>query len=177
MSPAEREAGASSNSEIAPIEKGWSALAALVDSLGPGGLELRGQGRWAVKDHLAHVAAWELSLLALLDGEDRLTAMGAAGAADDTDAINEAIWLAHRDDSPEHALGAGRRAHEALMHRLGAMSDADLRRSYNHYQPNDPRDPGDDRPVLEWVAGNTYEHYAEHAGDIAQIVRESSASR
>jgi len=56
------------------------------------------------------------------------------------------------------------------------MSDADLRRSYNHYQPNDPRDPGDDRPVADWVAGNTYEHYAEHIRYIQEI-RDSSASR
>src|SRR5207249_3693099 len=61
--------------------------------------------------------------------------------------------------------------------RLGEMSDADLRRSYNHYQPNDPRDPNDDRPVVEWVGGNTYEHYAEHIGWIDQLVRESRAER
>jgi hypothetical protein len=63
------------------------------------------------------------------------------------------------------------------MRRLDAMTDADLRRSYNHYQPDDPRDPGDDRPVVEWVAGNTYEHYAEHVGYIKEIVSDSSAAR
>ena len=52
------------NQEIEPIEKGWSALTALVDSLGPGDLELKGDGQWAVKDHLAHIAAWEQSLIA-----------------------------------------------------------------------------------------------------------------
>lgn len=165
------------NKEIEPIEKAWKELAALVDRLGAEKLELTGNGRWAVKDHLAHIAAWELSLLGLLDGEDRLTAMGVPGAGDDTDAVNEAIWLAHRHDSAEQALAFSRDTHAALMHRLGAMSDADLRRSYNHYQPNDPRDPGDDRPVVEWVAGNTYEHYAEHAGWIDQIIKESSAAR
>ena len=165
------------NQEIEPIEKAWNELAALVDTLGTEKLELTGSGRWAVKDHLAHIAAWELSLIGLLNGEDRLTAMGVPGAGEDTDAINEAIWLAHRHDSAEQALALSRGTHAALMERLGATSDADLRRSYNHYQPNDPRDPGDDRPVVEWVAGNTYEHYAEHAGWIDQIIKESSAAR
>jgi hypothetical protein len=167
----------SSNAEIEPIEKGWRELTALVDSLGPSGLELKGNGRWAVKDHLAHIAAWELSLLGLIDGDDRLTAMGVPGASEETDAINEAIWLKHRHQTAAEALEFSQKSHEALMARLGKMSDADLRRSYNHYQPNDPRDPNDDRAVVEWVAGNTYEHYAEHIGWINQLVKEASASR
>jgi Protein of unknown function (DUF1706) len=164
------------NAEIAPMEKGWSELTALVDSLGPSGLELKGSGQWAVKDHLVHIAAWELSLLGLLDGEDRRTAMGVPGVAEDTDSLNEAIWLAHRDMMGDEARAFSSDAHERLRARLSAMSDADLRRSYNHYQPNDPRDPGDDRPVVDWVAGNTYEHYAEHRAYIDQIVKESSAA-
>jgi hypothetical protein len=157
------------NREVEPIKKGWSELTALVDSLGPAGLEKTGGGRWAVKDHLVHIAAWELSLLALLDGHDRKKAMGVPNASDETDDINEAVWLLHRHQTPEQVLAFFRGTHAALLKRLREMSDADLRRSYNHYQPNDPRDPGDDRPVVEWVAGNTYDHYAEHAGYIRAI--------
>jgi Protein of unknown function (DUF1706) len=165
------------NAEIEPIERSWGELTALIDRLGPTALELKGGGRWAVKDHLVHIAAWELSLLGLLDGEDRRTAMGVPGAAEDTDSLNEAIWLAHRNDTPDQALAMSRESHARLMRRLGTTTDSDLRHSYNHYQPNDPRDPGDDRPVIEWVAGNTYEHYAEHIAYIDQIVRDSSAAR
>lgn len=165
------------NREIEPVENGWRELRTLVDSLGREGLEMKGSGRWAVKDHLVHIAAWELSLLGLLDGEDRRTAMGVPDAPEDTDAINEAVWLEHRHGSADEALTFSLGAHERLMGRLSQFTDADLRRSYNHYQPNDPRDPGDDRPVVEWVAGNTYEHYAEHGGYIDQIVKESSAAR
>jgi hypothetical protein len=164
------------NREVEPIEKAWNELNALVQSLNAGDLEITGSGIWAVKDHLVHIGAWERSLLALLDGEDRKAAMGASEASDETDSINEAVWLSHRAESPEQALAYARESHAALMKRLGGMSDADLRRSYNHYQPNDPRDPGDDRPVVDWVAGNTYEHYAEHLVWINQII-ESSAAR
>jgi Protein of unknown function (DUF1706) len=157
------------NQEIEPIERGWSELSALVDSLGPDGLEKKGDGEWAVKDHLVHIAAWELSLLALLDGHDRKKAMGVPNAMDETDDINEAVWLLHRNETRQQVLAFSRDAHAALMRRLRGMTDADLRRSYNHYQPNDPRDPGDDRPVIGWVGGNTYEHYAEHIGWIKAI--------
>ena len=156
------------NREIEPIEKGWNELTALVDSLGPDGLTQTGEGRWAVKDHLVHIAVWERSLQALLEGSDRRAAMGVN--VDDTDGINEAVWLAHRDDTPEQATAYWLESHSALMARLRGLSDADLRRSYNHYQPNDPRDPGDDRPVVDWVAGNTYEHYAEHATWIKELL-------
>jgi len=157
------------NQEVEPIEKGWSELTALVESLGPAGLEKTGGGQWAVKDHLVHIAAWELSLLALLEGHDRKKAMGVPNASDETDDINEAVWLLHRHQTPEQVLAFSRDSHAAMLKRLREMSDADLRRSYNHYQPNDPRDPGDDRPVVEWVAGNTYDHYAEHIGYIKAI--------
>lgn len=56
------------------------------------------------------------------------------------------------------------------------MSDDDLRLPYNHYQPNEPRDANDNRPALDWVAGNTYDHYAEHIDWINQLM-DSSASR
>ena len=42
---------------------------------------------------------------------------------------------------------------------LGGLSDDDLQKPYSHYQPTDPDER---RPVVGWVAGNTYEHYAEH---------------
>ena len=165
------------NAEIEPIEKGWDELTALVESLGSEELELKGDGQWAVKDHLVHIAAWELSLVGLLDGEDQQAAMGVAGVSGGMDAINEAVWLAHRHETAEQALAFLRASHARLMQRLSGMTDADLRRSYNHYQPNDPRDPGDDRPVIQWVAADTYEHYAEHVGYIKDIVKDTSASR
>jgi hypothetical protein len=164
------------NAEVDKIDRGWNELMALIDSLGPQGLSAGVPGGWSVKDHIAHVAGWELSLLALLNGEDRKRAMGVPEAADDTDALNEAMWLLHRDETAEQVLKFSTDTHDTLMARIREMSDADLRRTYNHYQPNDPRDPGDDRPVVDWIGGNTYGHYAEHIDWINQVM-ESSAAR
>jgi len=165
------------NSVMAPIETGWDELNALIDSLGPQGLTLTGSDGWAVKDHLVHIAAWELSLLGLLEGADRRSAMGVPDADEETDAINAAVWALHRGKTPEEARAYSRDTHAALMALLGRLSEADLERPYNHFQPNDPRDPSDNRPAVDWVAGNTWEHYAEHIGWINQLSRDSSASR
>lgn len=163
------------NSVIAPVEAEWRALNETVDSLGPGGLTISGADGWAVKDHLIHIAAWEISLIALLEGEDRAAAMGVPGLME-TDAINAAIWSAHKDDTPEEVRAYSHKTHARLLSVLGKLSDADLQLSYNHYQPNDAKElPAGERPVVDWVAGNTYDHYAEHIGWINQLTAKSAA--
>lgn len=164
------------NSVVEPINKGWDELNTLVDSLGPNGLAQAGPDGWAVKDHLVHIAAWEHSLLALLDGRNRLAAMGVPGVEGDTDAINAAVWSLHRHKTPQQALDYFRETHALLMKLLARMSDAQLKLPYNHYQPNEPRDTDDNRPVVDWVAGNTYDHYAEHIAWINQLI-DSRAAR
>ncbi len=165
------------NGVTEPIEESWKQLTALVESLGPDDLTLKGPDGWAVKDHLAHIAAWEASLIGLLEGADRATAMGlAANGDEETDQLNDEIWHLHRDKSPEEALTYFRDTHVALMRVLGKLSDDDLQRPYNDYQPNDPRDPDDNRPALDWVAGNTWEHYDEHREWVVQLIKDSRAA-
>lgn len=175
-----------SNSVLEKIEEEWGRLNELVDSLGPQGLMLSGEDGWAVKDHLIHVAAWEISLIALLQGADRARAMGAPDhlriysgdplEEDQTDAINASIWSAHHDKSPEEALEFFRQTHARLTALLGKLSDEDMERAYNHYQPRNPKpSPGGDRPVIDWVSGNTYDHYAEHIGWIRHLIEARSA--
>jgi hypothetical protein len=52
-----------------------------------------------VKDHLAHLAAWNLSLVALLEGRDREAALGVGGVSSET-AANEV-----RPDGAQPVLG------------------------------------------------------------------------
>lgn len=174
------------NSVVDHVETEWKKLDALVDSLGPQGLTMRGEDEWAIKDHLIHVAAWEISLIALLQGADRVHAMGAPQhriysgddphEVDETDALNAAIWSAHKDNSPEEALQFFRDTHSKLIAALNQLSDDDLERAYNHYQPTYPKpSPTGDRPVIDWVSGNTYDHYAEHIGWINHLIESKSA--
>lgn len=163
------------NNVLIRIEPEWEKLNALIDSLGPQGLAQAGDDGWAVKDHLIHIAAWEISLIALLQGADRASAMGAPGLSE-TDAINAAVWSAHKDKSPEEALAYFRETHAKLITVLSRLSDDDLERAYNHYQPNDPKpSPSGEQPVIDWVAGNTYDHYAEHIGWIDHLIEARAA--
>jgi hypothetical protein len=165
------------NSVVETIERSWEELNTLVESLGPDALTVTGPDGWALKDHLIHIAAWEQSLLALLEGGDRHQAMGVGRDVDETDAINAAVWAMHRNKTPQQALDYFHKTHALLLKQLCTMSDDDLRLPYNHYQPNEPRDANDNRPALDWVAGNTYDHYAEHIDWINQLVKNSSVAR
>jgi DinB superfamily len=100
--------------------------------------------------------------------------MGLSGAVEGIDNVNEALRKLHETDSADDALGYFRDSHARLLAALGKLSDADLQKPYSHFQP---ADPDEKRPVVGWVAGDTYEHYAEHIDWINQLLSESSAKR
>src|SRR5262249_49514849 len=58
------------------IEEGWAELDRLQAGLDAEAVGTPSGGEWRLKDHLAHIAAWELSLIALLTGGDRSAAVG-----------------------------------------------------------------------------------------------------
>lgn len=145
------------------IQRGWRELDALVAVLDAQALEAPVADGWTVKDHLAHLAAWEESLVALLEGRDRAAAVGVSGVGEgDVDRVNAAIWARHRDESPEQAVSSLRDTHRRLLARLDQLGEDDLSLPYSHYQQGSSSDPDHERPVSEWVGVNTFEHYAEH---------------
>ena len=125
---------------------------------------------WSVKDHLAHLAVWEVSLAALLRHEPRHAAM----KVDETsylrgaDAINEIVYQHNRERSLGEVLVHFRKSHQQVLAALDGLTKSDLFRTYSYYQPDEPgEDSGE--PILAWIAGNTYEHYAEHHALIQAI--------
>lgn len=119
---------------------------------------------WSVKDHLAHLTTWEQGLAALLQGRPRYAAMHldeetylTAGA----DGLNAIIHQHNKDRSLAEVIAAFRQAHQQVLAALAELTDADLFKTYSHYQPDEPgEDSGE--PILRWITGNTYEHYADH---------------
>src|SRR5262249_39107070 len=100
------------------IRESRSKLERIISPLDESRMTTPGPDGWSVKDHRAHVAAWEESLLALLEGRDRDAAVGldtvAAEQARDVDAINAAIQRRSR----EQALADVRSTFDATHARL-----------------------------------------------------------
>ena len=123
-------------------------------------IEPRDDG-WSVKDHLAHIAVWMNGLNAMLRREDRASVMGvsrAAWDADDTDAINAEIYGAWADRSLNDVRAALAHARLELAETLDDLSDDDLYRPFSEFVP----DAGEQEPIINWVAGNTFGHIEEH---------------
>ena len=137
-------------------------------------------GSWSVKLHLGHIADWEVGILALLRNESRLAAMGLTPAfarqfgssdAGDTDAMNAAMADRTAKQSLADVLFRYDRVHENLVAQLATMADTDLQLPYSHFAPE--ATPADPAPILNWIAGNTFEHYAEHTQWIAEGLAKS----
>ncbi|MBK9125688.1 MAG: ClbS/DfsB family four-helix bundle protein [Chloroflexi bacterium] len=123
---------------------------------------------WTVKDHVMHLAAWQDSLPALLDGMSRPHVLGvpielwdaAWSGSDETgwDAVNAVIQRRYRDRSWDDVMTAFAESRQRVLDRLTAMADDDLMLPYRHYQP----DSTIEVPVAHWFRIATYEHYEEH---------------
>ena len=159
------------------ISESRSKLEQMIGRLSEAQIVAPGPDGWSVKDHLSHVAAWEESLLALLEGRDRDAAIGldpstVEAANDDVDKINASIHQRNRDRSPTDVLAAFRETHARVLAALDRLADADLLRPYSFYQPN--AQPYDARPVIGWIDGDTWDHYDEHVAWIGQLLEAQS---
>ena len=154
------------------IEEEWDSLQQAISPLSKEQMTEPGAGGWSVKDELAHLAAWARGLAALVRKQPRYPPMGLpAGAAPHTAGIermNEIIYANNRDLPLAGVLEELRAAHEDALAAVSALSDADLMRPYDDFQPQDNR-PDGHTPILWRIAGNTFGHYAEHRETITKM--------
>ncbi|MEP6985606.1 MAG: ClbS/DfsB family four-helix bundle protein [Chloroflexota bacterium] len=155
---------------LAAIDKGWNDFNAYLISLTPTQVTVpMDAAGWRALDHVIHLADWENGVLAMLNKQDRAAGMGvdkATWATQDFDKINDILQKKSKDKTLEQAREFVMGVHTRLVDKVQSMSDEDLQRPYNYYQPESDREV----PVIKWVQMNTYQHYAEHQPWIATIV-------
>jgi hypothetical protein len=149
------------------IDQQWSALMETIAPLTDQQITAAPPGAWSVKDNLAHVAAWErFLLLHHLQGQPPhqvLDIEAEVFEALDEDAQNALIFARRKDRSVEEVLEELERTHAEVLTHLQRITFADL------MQPCYADDPTN-RPLIDAVAGNTYEHYQEHRISIAELI-------
>jgi hypothetical protein len=156
---------------IQKMETGWDMLDTFIRSLTPAQLtQPTDAAGWTVKDHLMHLVPWQDGVSALLEqqGESRAAAMGLDDATwgKDMDEVN-AIMQQHDRDLPlETVLQRLRGAHERMLSRVMALPEEAL---FYPYQQYDPASSYTD-PIIGWIVGDSYEHYAEHIPWMQAIV-------
>jgi len=156
---------------LAQIDGSWQRLMDTIGTLNDEQLDgPTDAGGWTVKDHLIHLAVWEDGVDALLNGGTRYDAMGIAESmwrTYDWDVVNALIQTRTRDIPLNEALTRLRTGHEKLVASISRLPDDRL---YQPYIALDPGAAGDDRHLIDVIAGNTWEHYDEHEEWITTLV-------
>lgn len=135
------------------VQRSWDELQAAVAGLDDRQLSAAGPDGWSVKDHLVHVERWEAYLLAELDGRDGRPELGLAEGAESpgADAINDSLQARYANMPAAQVLGRVQETHARVAALLQTLDGAVLERR------------------LEWIAGNTHEHFDEHRGYIRSL--------
>lgn len=147
------------NSLVNKIQAGFEAILQAISGLNASQVSVPDQGGWSIKDNLAHLTVWEkIMLQADLDhqpahqvlqlDEQRLKGMN-------EDAINAVIYERNQGRTYEAVLADFQQTTQQAIERLQALPFSEL------MGPAGREDP-ENRPLLLWVAGNTYEHFEEH---------------
>src|ERR1700730_8580793 len=100
---------------------------------------------WSVRDHVAHLSAWEAVELARAEGR--------SGLPEQLNVLWEAAWRGRRRASVSEALEMFAHVHRRLVAVLTDTPDAILRRPWHPAYPDS---------LAANIARNTYRHYAEH---------------
>lgn len=150
---------------LARIDQEWTALRELIDSLTPEQMSEAVPGSWSVKDHLVHLTTWEQFLLRYhLGQEPPHIFMGIEAETFeglDEDGLNALIYERSQDRPLENVLDSFTRSHNQVLDTLEPVTFADL------MKPRYADDP-EARPLINWVIGNTYDHYREHRQTIQE---------
>jgi hypothetical protein len=158
---------------IQMIEQSWDEFTSAIEQLQEEVLtSVKDRQGWTIKDHLAHITAWERSVLFLLQGKERFHGLGVSEETfltGDFDTINAAIHQQTQNNPLEFVMGELEVVHFDLVTILRELQDSDLQEPVRTYIPEGSRD--DSTAVLiQWILGNTTEHYDEHLSWIETLV-------
>lgn len=139
---------------------------ALLETIDKVPLERRAEplsdGGWSLKDHLVHLNYWEGQLVTMLfqlrSGAAPTTAHFSGKNIDE---INASWYLQGKDRSWEMAWNDFNGILIQILRRAGAFSESELSRPAFH-----PRLKN--RPLWEWIAGDSFEHEDEHHATIEE---------
>ena len=135
--------------ERAAFEAAWAGLTP-EQMTAPGVM-----GEWSVKDILGHIAMWEARLVTILYANERGVPPKMLRGQAEVDKVNAESYAEQRERPLDRVLADFHAVHAQLLKRLDKLTDRDL---------SDPQRFKwmEGEPLEKLVAGDTFEHYAEH---------------
>ncbi len=145
---------------IQKIESDWDNLQAALDGLTEEQMHRPGVvGEWTIKDILAHITAWQSRLIATMFKAERGLTPEAAEPGKTIDQLNEKFYREMKDRSFDQVWDDLDSSYHQLLSRLEGWKEKDL------FDPKRFKWMKGE-PFVEYIAGDSYEHYAEHAEQI-----------
>jgi hypothetical protein len=148
------------------LQTAWVELETCLDSLTESQMTdtFDDQG-WNIKDHIAHLAAWEESMAMLFQRQARHQTLGIDLPKitwENMDEINAAIREQRKTLPVKSALAEFRelRIQHMLVTAVNGLSEEDLHQPVDIYFSQTP--PGEDRLLFDMIHGNTTEHFRDH---------------
>lgn len=132
---------------------------------------------WTVKDHIAHVTAWQAGVTAVLQGRPRHEGMGVAEDEmdmSDIDAFNARVREAFADLPAREVVEDAQLKHEGFMMELEALPEEAVRWPLDKYLPG-ASDGGEKRLAGDWFWNNSGGHFQEHLAYINRILDTSGS--
>jgi len=159
------------------IGSSYAALEHIIGQLSYEQLAASIDGSWSAKDLLAHIAAWQQVMLQFHIGrkpfEEVTRLSNVPYGPTPVDQINEAFYARDKNLALADVLQAFRGGHQQLMATLGSMSEADL---FKPYTPAG-RGPDSTGQLIDWIIGDSYDHYDEHRATMQRLLDEQEAGR
>jgi hypothetical protein len=144
------------------VERNWSDLHAVLSGLSENQLVEPGPEGWSVKDHLAHILAWDRVPSTIVSGQPQWVAFGLDQSTydriDSVDQLNALIYERHRHRPLADVQAELSSVHAQLVEAIAGLADADLDRAIADFGS----DPTDQRPLRDKIEGDCWGHYAEH---------------
>lgn len=142
-----------------------SEMDAFLASLTPDQITAPGPDGWSLQDALAHIAAWETMLAGWIERARRGETVKrfAPGFVYNSPAereptmhrLNHKLYLDNRGRALADVRADFNAAHQHLLATVDSLSGPELFESGHFAWCGDA-------PLIGWIAGDTWEHYAEH---------------
>jgi len=147
---------------IKQIETEWDNLQAALDGLTEEQMHQPGVvGEWSIKDILAHITACQTLLIATLFKAEKGVTPDMTEGGTTVDQQNEKFYREMKDRSFDQVWDDLDASYHQILSRLEGWKEKDLfdPKRFKWMQG---------QPFAEYIAGDSYEHYAEHAVQIRE---------
>lgn len=125
---------------------------------------------WSVKDIMGHISSWEAEAMKAMDEwkNHKTPRIFSVNFEKEGEALNLRMAEAKKGYALEKIQEEMEETHADLVEKIASLSEKEFASLGEKGSTGHRGAPGLPSPLLDFLAGCTYQHYAEHAGKIKE---------